>query len=86
MCTAQAETAYTRACLADTEELQNKLYAEMRNAIQEADQTAPVRCEWLPRALAGAPLSQAVPQAVRLIVQYSDMSQVQECQAKRHSM
>lgn len=45
-CNAQAETAYTRACLADTEELQKKLYAEMRGAIQEADQTAPVRCEW----------------------------------------
>ena len=41
---AQAETAYTQACLADTKELQAELYREMRGAIQEADQTAPVRC------------------------------------------
>lgn len=47
MC-AQAETAFTNACLADTADLREQLYQEMRGAIQEADQTAPLRC---PRAL-----------------------------------
>ena len=41
---AQAETAFTHACLADTADLREQLYQEMRGAIQEADQTAPLRC------------------------------------------
>lgn len=40
----QAEAAYTKAVLADTEELQEQLYKEMRGRIQESDQSAPVRC------------------------------------------
>ena len=39
----QAETAFTHACLADTADLREQLYQEMRGAIQEADQTAPLR-------------------------------------------
>jgi hypothetical protein len=39
----QAEAAYCRAALADTEELQERLYREMRGRIQEADQSAPLR-------------------------------------------
>ncbi|KAL4433270.1 hypothetical protein ABPG77_003318 [Micractinium sp. CCAP 211/92] len=39
----EAEAAYTKAVLADTEELQEQLYREMRGRIQEADQSAPVR-------------------------------------------
>ncbi|KAK9844192.1 hypothetical protein WJX81_007696 [Elliptochloris bilobata] len=39
----KAETAFTQACLADTAELQEQLYRDMRGAIQEADQTAPLR-------------------------------------------
>lgn len=42
--TVQAEGAYTKAALADTEELQEELYKEMRGRIQEADQSAPLRC------------------------------------------
>lgn len=42
-CALQAEAAYTKAVLADTEELQEQLYREMRGRIQEADQSAPVR-------------------------------------------
>ena len=41
---AQAETAFTHACLSDTADLREQLYQEMRGAIQEADQTAPLRC------------------------------------------
>ena len=39
----QAETAYTRSVLRDTEELQEQLYKEMRGRIQEADQGVPQR-------------------------------------------
>jgi oligopeptidase B len=39
----QNENAYTMAALADTEELQETLYLEMRARIQEADQSVPVR-------------------------------------------
>lgn len=45
------------AVLADTEVLQEGLYQEMRGRIQEADQSAPIRCpagasDWL--GLAGS--------------------------------
>ena len=40
----QAENAYAAAVMADTQELQQQLVAEMRGRIQEADQTAPIRC------------------------------------------
>lgn len=43
----QAEAAYCKAALADTEELQGRLYKEMRGRIQEADQSAPLRQGWL---------------------------------------
>eukprot|EP00887_Chlorella_sp_A99_P007435 scaffold2.g7435.t1 len=39
----QQENAYTKAVLADTEDLQAELYREMRGRIQEADQSTPVR-------------------------------------------
>ena len=39
----QAETAYARAMLADTDALQERLYKEMRGRIQEADEGVPVR-------------------------------------------
>jgi oligopeptidase B len=39
----EAENAYTRAALADTEALQAALYLEMRGRIQEADRSAPLR-------------------------------------------
>lgn len=39
----QAEAAYAKAVLADTEGLQEQLYREMRGRIQEADQSAPLR-------------------------------------------
>ena len=39
----EAENAYTKASLADTEQLQRDLAAELRARIQEADETAPVR-------------------------------------------
>lgn len=38
-----AETAYTKAALADTEILQAELYTEMRARIQEEDQGVPYR-------------------------------------------
>lgn len=37
----EAENAYTRSVLSDTEELQQKLYKELRGRIKEADQSAP---------------------------------------------
>ena len=37
------ENAFTKAVLANTDELQEKLYKEMRGRIEEADQSAPVR-------------------------------------------
>lgn len=40
----QAEAAYAKQVLADTEELQEDLYKELRGRIQEADQTVPLRC------------------------------------------
>lgn len=43
-----AETAYTKAALADTEALQAELYTEMRARIQEEDQGVPYRSEHLP--------------------------------------
>ena len=42
-CNGQAETAYAKTVLADTAELQEALYREMRGRIQEADQSAPIR-------------------------------------------
>ena len=39
----QAETAYAKQVLADTEALQEALYRELRGSIQEADQSAPLR-------------------------------------------
>lgn len=39
----EAENAYTKAVLADTEALQETLYKEMRGRIQEADRSAPQR-------------------------------------------
>ena len=39
----EAENAYTKAALSDTEQLQRDLTAELRARIQEADETAPVR-------------------------------------------
>ena len=39
----QAETAYTKSVLRDTEDLQEQLYKEMRGRIQEADQGVPQR-------------------------------------------
>ncbi|KAI3426332.1 hypothetical protein D9Q98_008705 [Chlorella vulgaris] len=39
----EAEAAYAKAVLADTEGLQEQLYREMRGRIQEADQSAPLR-------------------------------------------
>ena len=39
----QAETAYAKQVLADTEALQEALYKELRGSIQEADQSAPIR-------------------------------------------
>lgn len=39
----EAENAYTKAVLADTEALQEALYKEMRGRIQEADRSAPQR-------------------------------------------
>lgn len=47
-CQEQAEAAYCKAVLADTEELQEGLYREMRGRIQEADQSAPLRCTVVP--------------------------------------
>ena len=44
---AQAETDHCRRVLADTEALQEALYAELRGRIQEADQGAPLRCPLL---------------------------------------
>lgn len=38
-----AENTYTKAVLGDTETLQEALYKEMRERIQEADQSVPVR-------------------------------------------
>lgn len=45
----QAETAYTKSVLRDTEGLQEQLYKEMRGRIQEADQGVPQR--WVPASL-----------------------------------
>ena len=42
-CALQAETAYAKQVLADTEALQEALYRELRGSIQEADQSAPLR-------------------------------------------
>ena len=42
-CALQAETAYTKSVLRDTEDLQEQLYKEMRGRIQEADQGVPQR-------------------------------------------
>lgn len=39
----EAENAYTRAALADTDPLQERLFWEMRGRIQEADQSAAIR-------------------------------------------
>lgn len=39
----QAETHYCNSVLANTEDLQEQLYQEMRGRIQETDETAPVR-------------------------------------------
>ena len=39
----QAEAAYAKQVLADTEVLQEDLYKELRGRIQEADQTVPLR-------------------------------------------
>jgi len=39
----ESETKYCKAALADTEELQEELYKEMRGRIQEDDETVPVR-------------------------------------------
>ncbi|KAK9847217.1 hypothetical protein WJX84_005200 [Apatococcus fuscideae] len=39
----EEETKYARAVLADTEDVQDKLYKEMRGRIQEEDQTTPLR-------------------------------------------
>ncbi|KAK9830261.1 hypothetical protein WJX72_010654 [[Myrmecia] bisecta] len=41
----KVETAYAKQVLADTEQLQEALYNEMRGRIQEADQSAPQRHE-----------------------------------------
>lgn len=41
----KAETAHAKAALADTEELQEELYRELRGRIQEADQSVPQRYE-----------------------------------------
>lgn len=41
----QAETAYAKQVLADTEGLQEELYKELRGRIQEADQSVPLRCD-----------------------------------------
>lgn len=40
----QAEAEYTKAVMADTEELQASLFKELRGRIQETDQSAPLRC------------------------------------------
>ncbi len=40
----QAEAAYAKQVLADTEKLQEDLYKELRGRIKEADQTVPLRC------------------------------------------
>ncbi|PRW44843.1 prolyl endopeptidase-like isoform A [Chlorella sorokiniana] len=53
----KAEAAYTKAVLADTEQLQDQLYKEMRGRIQEADQSAPIRFKnffYYTRTLEGA--------------------------------
>ena len=39
----QAEAAYAKQVLADTEKLQEELYKELRGRIQEADRTVPLR-------------------------------------------
>ncbi len=44
----QAETAYAKQVLADTEGLQEDLYKELRGRIQEADQSVPLRYAGLP--------------------------------------
>ena len=45
----QAEAAYAKQVLADTDKLQEDLYKELRGRIQEADQTVPLRyaAAWL---------------------------------------
>ena len=40
----QAEAEFTKAAMADTEALQERLFKEMRGRIQEADESAPLRC------------------------------------------
>jgi protease II len=40
----QEEDEYAKAILEPTLPLQEELYNELRSAIQEADQSAPVRC------------------------------------------
>lgn len=40
----QAEEEFTKAAMADTEALQAQLFKELRGRIQEADQTAAIRC------------------------------------------
>jgi len=39
----QAEAAYAKQALADTDKLQEDLYKELRGRIQEADRTVPLR-------------------------------------------
>ena len=52
----QAEAAYAKQVLADTDQLQEDLYHELRGRIQEADQTVPLRCLF-PISLACSPAS-----------------------------
>ena len=43
----QAERAFTDAALADTEELQDVLFKELRGRIKEADESVPIRRVYL---------------------------------------
>ncbi len=47
--TMQAETAYTKSVLRDTDDLQEQLYKEMRSRVPQADQEVPQW--WAPASL-----------------------------------